>query len=106
MLSQTLATVSNNGKAEHCAPSLSRDQLRMRMVELTVQLLIVRTSLADFWNEGFKDVWNWLTELPLSVVEITSARQHLQNAISYCRQEEFGAATFELRALRGQLQRL
>jgi hypothetical protein len=30
----------------------------------------------------------------------------LQNAFTYCLQEEFGAATFELRALRGYVHRL
>jgi hypothetical protein len=78
----------------------------MRVLELTVQLLIARTSMSDYWAEGLKDVGNLLAALPIATVEFANANRHLQNAVGYCQQQEFGAATFELRALRGRLQRL
>jgi hypothetical protein len=46
-----------------------------------------------------------LSTLSIPRDELESATRHLQNAISYCQENEFGAATFELRALRGHLQR-
>lgn len=78
----------------------------MRILDLTVELLIARTSMGDYWAEGFRDAGNALASMPLPTTDFRSANRHLQNAICYCQKEEFGAAAFELRALRGQLQRL
>jgi hypothetical protein len=78
----------------------------MRLLELTVQLLIARVSMGDYWADGLEDARNLLAALPIPTPEFAKANRHLQNAIGYCIQVEFGAATFELRALRGHLQRL
>jgi hypothetical protein len=106
MVSPTSSTINYNGRAADNAPALSQYEQRMRVLELYVQLLIIRTSMGDYWPEGLQDVANLLASLPLPTGEFSSVRRHLQNAVVYCQQEEFGAATFELRALRGRLQRL
>ena len=76
------------------------------VLELTLQLLIIRTTMSDYWPEGLRDVGKLLAALPLQTTEFTAATSHLLNAVDYCQRNEFGAATFELRRLRGQLQRL
>ena len=106
MISQLPATENHNGKVEHNTIALSQYQQRVRVLELTVQLLIARTSIGDYWAEGLRDVGKLLVALPIPTAEFLSATRHLQNAVSYCQESEFGAATFELRALRGYLQRL
>jgi hypothetical protein len=47
-----------------------------------------------------------LEALPLQSGDFAAINRHLQNAVGYCQRAEFGAATFELRVMRGQLQRL
>jgi hypothetical protein len=106
MISQPIPFVNNNGKAEHIAPELSQYEQRMRVLELTLQLLIIRTTMGDYWPDGLRDVGKFLAALPLQTTDFTAATSHLLNAVDYCQRNEFGAATFELRALRGQLQRL
>ncbi len=106
MISQPIQFVNSNGKAEPIAPELSQYEQRMRVLELTLQLLIIRTTMGDYWSEGLRDVGKLLAALPLQTAEFTAATSHLQNAVDYCQRNEFGAATFELRPLRGQLQRL
>jgi hypothetical protein len=88
------------------APGLSRFQQVLRVLDLTIDLLIARTSLGDCWPAGFQDAEKYMAALPLPSPEFASARHHLHNAAVYCDQLEFGAAAFELRWLRGQLQRL
>ena len=104
MFSQSI-TVEHNGKTQHATVALSQYEQRMRVLELTVQLLIARTSMGDFWIEGLREVGKLLQTLPLPTAEFEAAVRHLENAIGYCQEKEFGAATFELRALRGHLQR-
>jgi hypothetical protein len=104
MISQTSST--DNGRIELCMPVLSMYEQRMHVLELTVQLLVVRTSRGDYWAEGIHDVEQLLAALPMPTTEFAAANGHLQNARSYCQQEEFGAAAFELRALRGYVQRM
>ncbi len=106
MISQSTRLVTHNGELQHGTPVLSQFEQRLRVLELTVQLLIARTSTGDYWAEGLRDVGDLLAALPIPTAEFALANRHLQNAVGYCQQEEFGAATFELRALRGQLQRL
>jgi hypothetical protein len=106
VISPALRIVSKNGQVEHRSPVLSQYEQRMRVLELTVQLLIARTSMGDYWAEGLKDAGNLLAALPIATAVFANANRHLQNAVGYCQQDEFGAATFELRALRGHLQRL
>jgi hypothetical protein len=88
------------------APVLSEAQQRLRVLELSVHLLIARTKSGDFWVDGFDDVNKLLETVPLTTSEFDSARVHLKNALSYGQRREFGAATFELRIVRGVLQRL
>jgi len=95
-----------NGRVPNSAPALSRQEQRLRVLELYVQLLIARTSMGIYWPEGLKDVANLVAALPLRTGDFTPLTRHLQNAVVYCQQKEFGAATFELRALRSHLQRL
>jgi hypothetical protein len=106
MVSPQSSTVIYNGRGANNAPALSQFEQRMRVLELYVQLLIARTSMGDYWPEGLQDVANLVAALPLTTSEFSSIKRHLQNAVVYCQQQEFGAATFELRALRGHLQRL
>jgi hypothetical protein len=106
MISQPPVVVNHNGKVEHGTIALSQYQQRLRVLELTVQLLIARTSIGDYWADGLRDVGKLLAALPIPTAEFKSATRHWQNAVGYCQENEFGAATFELRALRGYLQRL
>ena len=106
MISQPPVAMNHNGKTEHSTIALSPCQQHMRVLELTVQLLIARTSIGDYWVDGLRDVGRLLASLPIPTAELMSATRHLQNAASYCHANEFGAAAFELRALRGYLQRL
>jgi hypothetical protein len=106
MILQPSGIATHNGKVQQPAPALSQCEQRMRLLEITVQLLIARTSMGDYWPEGFRDAGDLLAALPLPTAAFASATRHLQNATAYSQQGEFGAATFELRALRGQLGRL
>jgi hypothetical protein len=106
MISQPSRPVTHNGNFEHSTPVLSQYEQRMRVLELSVQRIIARTRIGDYWADGLQDAGNLLAALPLPTTEFASANRRLQNAVGYCQQEEFGAAAFELRALRGQLQRL
>ena len=90
MISQPSQKVTENGQFEPSTPVLSQYEQRIRVLELTVQLLIVRTSCDDYWAEGFHDAAKVLAAMPLSTVDFTSANLHLQNALGYCQQEEFG----------------
>ena len=101
-----MSSTSEYRQTEHLLPDLSAYDQRMRVLELTVQLLIARTNSGDYWPEGIHDVEHLLGAIPIPTMEFVAANGHLHNALSYCEQEEFGAATFELRALRGQLNRI
>jgi hypothetical protein len=106
MVCQSSCTVVANGIIGLSAPVLSEYEQRIRVLETYVQLLIVRTSLGDYWPDGLHDVRKLLTALPLRMNQFSTMSRHLHNAADYCRQKEFGAASFELRTLRGHLQRL
>lgn len=86
--------------------TLTESQQRQRVLELSVGLLIVRTELGETWTEGFAEASRFLEAVPLPTSDFRSAKSHLQNALDYCRKAEFGAATFELRVVRGIVQRL
>jgi hypothetical protein len=90
----------------NCAHGLSEAQKRLRVLELSVHLLIARTKSGDFWADGFDETGKLLETVPLTTSEFDSARVHLENARGYGRVREFGAAAFELRIVRGILQRL
>ncbi|HEX6961745.1 MAG TPA: hypothetical protein VF175_07755 [Lacipirellula sp.] len=91
--------------AQPAAPALSRVQQLLRVLDLTVDLLIARASMGDYWRAGFEDAEQYMAALPLPSADFAKARHHLHNAAVYCEQIEYGAAAFELRSLRGQLQR-
>ena len=100
------STENDNCAVATCTYELSKSQQRLRVLELSVQLLIARTKSGDFWDDGFRNTAKLLETIPLTTSEFDSARLHLQNARAYGRIREFGASTFELRIVRGILQRL
>jgi len=106
MIVQPSPVASHNGHVEMARPPLSESQQRMRVLDLTVDLLIARTSLRDHWAQGFQDAAKLLAAMPMPTAQFVHASRCLQNAADYSEQQEFGAAAFELRALRSQLQRM
>lgn len=83
---------------------LSESDQRIRVLELSIELLIARTKINEFWPMGFHDAARLLQAVPLTTPTYSDAKRHLLNAVAYCRIREFGAAAFELRALRGAVQ--
>jgi hypothetical protein len=106
MNSDSLTTIDGRLHSPIPQYTLSEAERRQRVLELSVELLIVRTDIGETWTEGFADVGVFLEAVPLATAEFRSAKSHLKNARNYCRVQEFGAATFELRVVRGILQRL
>ena len=106
MISQDLSTLNQECSRKLKAPLLSEYEQRLRVLELTVDVLIARAQMKDYWAEGIQAVEEILESLPLSTFEYASLSQSLKNAVKYCQIKESGAATFELRVLRGKLQRL
>lgn len=102
------STCTVDGRRQESTPryQLTETQQRQRVLELSVSLLIVRTEIGELWSEGFAEVTRFLEAVPLPTSDFRSAKSHLQNALDYCHCEEFGAATFELRVVRGILQKL
>ena len=98
--------VTHNGHAIKPRPALTECEHHVRVLELTVDLLIARSNKGDCWSEGFLDAETLLAALPFATAEFGLAIGRLRNALAYCREKEFGAAAFELRALRGCLLRL
>lgn len=101
MFAPPAVSVSANHNVERQPPPLPPYQQELRILELTIELLIAHATVGHFWVAGFDDVAALLASLPLSTSEFAAASRHLQNAAAYCRQKEVGAATFELRSLRG-----
>jgi hypothetical protein len=93
-------------RTDYPSPELHVYDHRMRVLELTVQLLIMRTDAGEYWAEGISDVQRLLAAIPMPIADRRVARDHLQNVVSNCQQDEFAAATFELRALRELLYRM
>ena len=106
MNSDSLATIDGRFQSPVPQYTLSEPERRQRVLELTVGYLIARTVTGETWFEGFADVEALLESAPLATVEFRSAKSHLQNALNYCQVQEFGAAAFELRVIRGILQKL
>jgi hypothetical protein len=98
------STINGNGKVDKKGKVLSESEQVLRVLKLNVAILLARTKIRDFWAEGFEDAATLLDAFPLATSRFDSAKSHLANANVYCRQIEFGAAMFELRALRGRLQ--
>jgi hypothetical protein len=97
---------NSTGTVVFTPPVLSEAQQRLRVLELTIHLLVARTTSGDFWVDGFVEARRLLETVPLTTSEFDLARVHLQNAHSYGQRHEFGAAAFELRIVRGIVQRL
>ena len=106
MVSQLTRSVHYRSKYETSPPIRPLNEQRLWMLDLTLNLLIARTCIGEYWSEGLQDVANLLASLPLQTAEFVTVNQLLQNALHYCNQNEFGTATFELRSLRGHLQHL
>jgi hypothetical protein len=100
------AQLYEDHQTDHLSPETNVYYHRMRVLELTVQLLITRTNAGDYWAEGISDVQRLLEAVPMPYADRREASGHLQNAVSDCQKEEFDAATFELRALRECVYRL
>lgn len=106
MFAQPAVSISASYHAErHSQPAPIRQQ-ELRIFDLTVELLIARAIVGDFWVAGFNDAAALLASLPLTTGDFATANRHLQNAAAYCKLKEVGAATFELRSLRGYSQGL
>ena len=106
MSSDPMATIDCRFQSPFPHYSLSEAERQQRVLELSVGLLIARTEVGETWTEGFADVEVFLEAAPLATAEFRSAKSRLQNALNYCQIQEFGAATFELRVVRGMLQKL
>jgi hypothetical protein len=106
MIAPPSIRMTHVGPAEALNGRLIEYQQRIRVLDLTVDLLIARASLREYWPEGFEDVRKLLAATSMPTSEFAHAKRSLQNAADYSQQEEFGAAAFELRGLRSQLQRL
>ena len=106
MVPRTSRTIEHHDQVEHNPFGLSQYDMRLRVLELTVQVLIARAHMYDHWAAGFQEARNLLAALPLPTAEFALLSRHLQNAVGYGEVQEYGAAAFELRVVRGQLQRL
>jgi len=105
MISDSLTTIDGRLQSPIPQYTVSEAERRQRVLELSVGLLIARTEIGETWTVGFADVEVFLEAVPLATAEFRSAQSHLENALNYCRVQEFGAATFELRVVRGILQK-
>jgi hypothetical protein len=106
MLAQLTHRRLNSAQLVPSRTALPPHELNLRVLDLTVELLIARSSLEFHWAQGYDDAAQLLTSASLRAEEDASADQHLRNARVYSQIREFGAAAFELRTLRGRLQRL
>jgi hypothetical protein len=79
---------------------------RIIVAEHGIQLLIEQAKLRNCWEPGYEEMARLIEALPLPTAEFELAKRHLENALEYSRNGEFGAASFELRMVRGCVQRL
>jgi hypothetical protein len=79
---------------------------RIRVTELSIQVLIEQSRLRKFCRPGYDETARLIEALPLATSAFAFANRHLQNAVEYSLCAEFGAAAFELRLVRGCIQRL
>jgi hypothetical protein len=112
---RSVNTESNDGRVAKCENQTKLGTLghaeiesddRLRLIELTIEILIAQARIGRLWSEGYREVRGILEAIPLPVSEFAACVLHLDNALRYCNQTEFGAAAFELRMLRGILQKL
>jgi hypothetical protein len=88
------------------SPAPSETIQRIRKTEQSLHRLIERTKSGVVCEQGFVEVSRLLEALPLPTADFDLANRRLQNALDYARSGEFGAAAFELRMVRGFVQRL
>ena len=100
------STLEGHGKFDTGWLGFTESEQLLRVLKLSVGVLVTRTKSGEVWAEGFDDAKALLEAVPVATSEFDSAKRHLANAIGYCHQNELGAATFELRAVRGKLPRL
>jgi hypothetical protein len=79
---------------------------RLWLIELSVEVLLAQTKIGKLWREGYREAMEFLKTIPLTTDEFAACLLRFDNALRYCGQGEFGAAGFELRMLRGILQKL
>ena len=99
-------TAAQNGKTHGLPAEPSEADQLTRVLDLTLELLIARTVYGDRWLQGFHEVQDLLARVPIGLAGFAFASRRLRNAHLYCVRQEYGAAAFELRALRGELLRL
>ena len=95
------ATATNGTSGSACPVESGHD--RSVLMEQTVDLLIVKAKSGELWPELYERALRVLESLPLPTGNFSLAARRLQNALRYTAEQEFGAAAFELRMLRGQL---
>lgn len=101
------APASNHATNGYAAPPAATEtELRMHVLELSVELLIARSRVCDYSSAGYADAARLLESVPLTTSTFENARRRMANATAYSEQGEFGAAAFELRAVRGALSAL
>lgn len=77
--------------------------IRAALMDRVVDLMVQKTLAREFWPELYDRGRRVLEGLPLATDEFGLALQRLQNALEYSSHEDFGAAAYELRLVRGQL---
>ena len=77
-----------------------------RRMDVAVHGLIEEAKREATWSESYIEALKLLESVPFCTREFEIARQRLWNALDYCGEGEFGAACFELRRLRNQLEAL
>jgi hypothetical protein len=100
-----LQTMSATDRLHAYVPLPSPFQQRLRVIEVCVELLIDQAKIGELWTEGYREAARRLATLPLATDDYKLTKQHIDNALRYCRCNEFAAAAFELRIVRGRLQR-
>jgi hypothetical protein len=75
-------------------------------MEAAIWGLIDDAKSETIWPDSYIDAEALLESVPLATDEFLAAKLHLRNAQNYLRDKEFGAACFELRQVRSQIDAL
>ena len=76
---------------------------RLVLMNQLIHLLIEQATARQTWPQVYRRALRVLDTVPMGTADYDLAVRRLSNALTYSSREEFGAATFELRMLRGQL---
>lgn len=101
--STSRSVVTSPYDSEHMQAINKATLERFLLMDRTVDLLIEKAKAKETWPELYDRALDVLEALPLATNDFAVAAQRLGNAFAYCCQAEFGAASFELRVLRGHL---